>query len=462
MLRRSMVAMATGALTASTLCATVITGMVSAGGVSTAAAGIPPLSKIVNRPFAGKPPTTVQCLNSTGFACYSPGQFETAYDMKSLYKDKWTGAGETIALVDSFGSPTIKQDLATFDAGFGLPAPPSFKIIQPAGKVPPYNPKNSLMVDWAVETSLDVEYAHAMAPGANLLLVETPVAETIGVQGFPQIVAAENFVIKHKLAEVISQSLAAAEASFPSASSILKLRSAYIAAVKAHVTVLGAAGDWGETSPSDASESTYYTFATANWPASDPLVTSVGGLQLHLNAAGDQVIPPNVWNENSLLGGPVAGGGGLSAVFSRPSYQDSVKAVVGNHRGVPDLSMSASVNGGALVYMSFKGLSGPAYYIIGGTSEATPLLAGVIAVADQYAGHPLGLINPALYKIAATKGETGIVDVTTGENTVTWVQNGHTYTVPGAVAGPGYDLSSGLGTIDGANFVPELAKADQG
>lgn len=461
MAKRWTAAMAAGALTASTLCMTVITGAVSAGGTQAAAAGILPLSKIVNRPFAGKPPTTAQCENSTGFACYSPHQFETAYDMKSLYKGKWTGTGETIALIDSFGSPTIRQDLKTFDAGFGLPAPPSFKIIQPAGKVPPYNPKNALMVSWAEETSLDVEYAHAMAPGASLLLVETPVAETIGVHGFPQIVKAENYVIKNKMADVISQSLATAEASFPSAKDILSLRSAYVAAEKAHVTVLGAAGDWGATSPSDASETTYYTKATANWPASDPLVTAVGGLQLHLNAKGDQVDPPNVWNENSLLGGPIAGGGTLSKVFSRPSYQDSVKSVVGNHRGVPDISMSASVNGGATVYMSFKGLPGPAYYIIGGTSEATPLLAGVIAVADQYAGHPLGLINPALYKIAATKGETGIVDVTTGVNTVTWDQNGHTYTVPGYVAGPGYDLSSGLGTIDGASFVPELVKADK-
>jgi subtilase family serine protease len=460
MFKRSTAAMATGVLAASTLGLTVITGAVSAGGVSTAGAGILPLSKIVNRPFTAKPPTTAQCLYSTGFACYSPGQFQTAYNMKPLYKGKWTGTGETIALVDSYGSPTITQDLKTFDAGFGLPAPPSFKIIHPVGKIPHFNPKNSTMVSWAEETSLDVEYAHALAPGANLLLVETPVAETIGVHGFPQIVAAENYVIEHKMADVISQSLAAAEASFPSAKSIRNLRSAYIAAAKAHVTVLGAAGDWGPTSPSDASESTYYTHATANWPASDPLVTSVGGLQLHLNAAGDQVAAPNVWNENTQLGGPVAGGGTLSSVFGRPGYQDSVKAVVGNHRGVPDISMSASVNGGALVYMSFKGLPQPAYYIIGGTSEATPELAGVIAVADQYAGHSLGLINPALYKIAATKGQTGIVDVTTGENTVTWVQNGHTYTVPGYVAGPGYDLSSGLGTINGASFVPELAKAD--
>jgi subtilase family serine protease len=460
MFKRSTAAMATGALAASTLCASVIAGAATAGGVSTAAAGILPMVRYVGTSFASKPPTTAQCLDSTGFACYSPGQFQTAYNMKPLYKGKWTGKGETIALVDSFGSPTIQKDLKTFDAGFGLPAPPSFKIIQPAGKVPPFNPKNSTMVDWAVETSLDVEYAHALAPGASLLLVETPVAETIGVHGFPQIVAAENYVIKHKMADVISQSLAAAEASFPSKGSILKLRSAYIAAAKAHVTAVAGAGDWGETSPSDASESTYYTHATANWPASDPLVTSVGGLQLHLNAAGDNVAAPNVWNENTQLGAPVAAGGGLSSVFKRPSYQNGVKGVVGSWRGLPDLSMSASVNGGALVYWSFKG-STPAYYIVGGTSEATPELAGVIAVADQYAGHPLGLINPALYKIAATKGQTGIVDVTTGENTVTWVQHGHTYTVQGAVAGPGYDLSSGLGTVNGASFVPELAKADK-
>jgi subtilase family serine protease len=354
MFKRSMTAMATGALAASTLCLTTATGLTAGAGAAASAAGILPLSKIVNRPFASKPPTTAQCLYQTGFACYSPKQFETNYGMTALYKKKWTGTGETIALVDSFGSPTIKQDLKTFDAGFGLPAPPSFKIIQPAGKVPPYSASNPLMVSWAEETSLDVEYAHAMAPGASLLLVETPVAETIGVHGFPQIIKAENYIIKHKMANVISQSLAAAEVSFPSKKAILKLRSAYIAAHKACVTVLGASGDWGATSPSNAAESTYFTKATANWPASDPLVTGVGGLQLHLNAAGDEVRAPNVWNENSVLGAPVAGGGTLSSVFSRPSYQDSAKSVVGNHRGVPDISMSASVNGGATVYMSFK------------------------------------------------------------------------------------------------------------
>ena len=124
-------------------------------------------------------------------------------------------------LVDSFGSPTIKSDLSTFDQAYGLPAPPSFKIIQPAGKVPPFNPNNSGQVNWGVETSLDVEYSHAMAPGANILLVETPVNETEGVQGFPQMMNAESYVINHHLGDVISQSFAATEETFPSPQSIL-------------------------------------------------------------------------------------------------------------------------------------------------------------------------------------------------------------------------------------------------
>ena len=125
-------------------------------------------------------------------------------------------------IVDSYGSPTIQSDLATFDAQFGLPAPPSFKIIQPAGAVPPYDPNDSTMIGWAGETTLDVEWSHSIAPGANILLVETPVAETEGVAGFPQIVKAENYVINHHLGQVISQSFDATEETFPSAASLLR------------------------------------------------------------------------------------------------------------------------------------------------------------------------------------------------------------------------------------------------
>ena len=144
--------------------------------------------------------------------------------MKPLYRAGLTGAGKTIVIVDSFGSPTIKSDLNTFDAAYGLPGPPSFNVITPDG---PVNQNDPAAPGWGVETSLDVEYSHAMAPGANILLVETPVAETEGVTGLPEIVAAENFVINHHLGDVITQSFGATEETFPSARSILGLRSAF-------------------------------------------------------------------------------------------------------------------------------------------------------------------------------------------------------------------------------------------
>jgi subtilase family serine protease len=108
------------------------------------------------------------------------------------------------------------------------------------------------------------------------------------------------------------------------------------------------------------------------------------------------------------------------------------------------------------MYQSFKGQ--PAgWYPTCGTSEATPLFAGVVALADQVAGHPLGLINPALYKMSALGQAAGIVDVTKGSNTVSFPQGGKVHTVTGFSARPGYDLASGVGTVNAARFVPELA-----
>src|SRR5579863_5617874 len=172
-------------------------------------------------------PTTAVCEQDYQVACYQPAQLQQAYDLPALYADGVTGRGTTIVVVDSYGSPTIKNDLSVFDKTFGLPAPPNFTIIQPEGKVPGYDPANADMVGWAGETTLDVEYAHAVAPGANILLVETPVAETEGVHGFPQIVAAEEYVVKHHLGDVISQSFSATERTFPSASAVNALRGAY-------------------------------------------------------------------------------------------------------------------------------------------------------------------------------------------------------------------------------------------
>jgi subtilase family serine protease len=134
-----------------------------------------------------------------------------------------------------------------------------------------------------------------------------------------------------------------------------------------------------------------------------------------------------------------------------------VKSVVGDQRGVPDISMSAACNGAVDAYQSFPGQSA-GWYPTCGTSEATPLFAGLVALADQVAGHPLGVINPALYALSSA-GAPGIVDVTRGNNTVSFKRHGKRHTVVGFKALPGYDLASGVGTVDAAKFVPELAGA---
>ena len=176
----------------------------------------------------------------------SPAQIRAAYDLGPLLRDGIDGRGQTIVIVDPFGSPTIAHDLAVFDQWFGLPPPPSLRVIQPAGTVPPYR-RNGNRAGAAGETTLDVEWAHVIAPGAKILLVETPTAEIEGRTGFPQIVTAEEYVIRHHLGGVISQSFGATEATFRSPAAIRQLRGAYqLAARPAYrVTVLASTGDNG-------------------------------------------------------------------------------------------------------------------------------------------------------------------------------------------------------------------------
>jgi subtilase family serine protease len=380
----------------------------------------------------------------------SPDQIRTAYDVAPLAAKGIDGAYQTIVIVDSFGSPTVAADLAHFDSYFRLPAPPSFRVLAPAGQVPAYSSHNSNRVGWAEESTLDVEWAHVMAPGASIVLVETPTSENEGTTGFPQIVAAERYVLRHKLGQVISQSFAATEQTFPSLASIMSFRSAYQLAARDHVTVLAATGDTGATSD-EYNMKDLYTTRAVSWPATDPLVTAVGGTQLRLRANGTRLAPDSGWNDS---------GGGTSLAFPRPAYQDGVAAVTGNARGVPDVAMDASCQSPVAVYGSFYPTGGR-WSSVCGTSLAAPLFAGVVALADQYAGHGkphgLGLINPAIYKIAASH-EPGIVGVLTGSNSQSFNQDGKEYSVSGFTAGPGYNLVTGVGTIDAESFVPELAK----
>ena len=442
MLAPPLVAAAQGARTAAHLTVRLVPGAIQA-----------------STPATSAPPTTASCLARSGgrVACYSPAQLRAAYDLAPLAAKGVEGQHQTIVIVDAFGSPTIAADLKTFDTAFKLPAPPSLAIIQPAGPVAPYTVNGTDRFGWASETTLDVEWAHALAPKASIVLVETPTDEVEGATGFPDIVTAENYVVSHHLGTVISQSFGATEQTFTSFSQLSGFRSAFIAAQKAGITVLASSGDLGATDY-ESNATAIYPFRTTSWPASDPLVTSVGGTKLTLSGAGTPLSPAVAWNDVGPP--PEASGGGRSVFFTRPSYQSGIAALALGARAVPDISMSAACSAQVDVYEGFSGPtpgSRPGWHEMCGTSEASPLLAAIIALADQEAGKGLGLINAALYAMSAAR-TPGIVDVTSGNNTVKFIKSGKVVTVTGFQAAKGYDLVTGVGTVDAAKFVPALVK----
>jgi subtilase family serine protease len=404
--------------------------------------------------------TTAECVATWGISCYDADQIEQAYNLNGLYSKGVTGKGQTIVIIDVYGSPTIGNDLVQFDADAGLPNP-SLSVIQPVGKVPAYDFSDSDMLDWAGETTLDVEYAHAIAPGAKIVLVEAPTDSS------QSLADAAQYAISHRLGSVISQSYVVSESAMGS-SLEQTYDSIYRQAAAEHITVLAASGDTGAATYANSSNGTwtYYDHPAVNWPADDPYVTAVGGTSLNLNQNGNRVSPDVVWNDsyigavNIFLNGNAdssatadATGGGKSVVFARPSYQNSVKNVVGDSRGIPDISMSGACDGTAEVFQSYLGGDYYNWQPVCGTSEASPLFAGIVALADQVAGHSLGFINPAIYKLSAEHAK-GIVLVTSGNNSV---PIGGGQTVQGYSARNGYSLAAGVGTINGLYFVPELA-----
>jgi subtilase family serine protease len=405
------------------------------------------------------PLTTSQCEALFQIDCFLPNQLQSVYNTPYLYGKNITGTGETIVIVDAYGSPTISFDLSQFDINASIPDPPSLRILQPVGAVPAFDSTNGDMVGWAGETTLDVEYAHALAPGADIVLVEAP------SDNFGTLLAADEYAISHRLGGVISQSWGEGEQAL-GAAEVRSLSGVFTKAAAKHITVLAASGDSGAANYQ--SNGNYYTYPVASWPATDPLVTAVGGTALHLYSAGGRLSPDTVWNDtysdpiNHFLTGsdgpsPFASGGGKSVYFSRPSYQNGVRNIVGSSRGIPDISMSSSCSAAVNIYETFLGAYQAGWYAACGTSEASPLFAGIIALADQAAGHWLGPVNPAIYKLEAEHAP-GIIPVTSGNTTVTFTQNGHTYTIQGFSARNGYSLATGVGTVNAQYFVPELAR----
>jgi subtilase family serine protease len=401
------------------------------------------------------------------FHCYTPADIYAAYGVDQVHAAGLTGKGETIVIVDSFGSPTAQNDLDFFSDTFGLPRT-TIEIEHPNG-APTFNSTAffGTEVGWAFETSLDLQWAHAIAPDAHLVLIEANPWETEGVQGFPSMFAGEEFAIQNFPGSVISQSFAVTEQSFQGSSifpQLSKFDQVYRDAVANNVTVFGSSGDSGTANVIDPLGSKLVPFPTVNWPSSDPLVTSAGGTWLQrgwrwapttanpvaFTTQAGQV--EAVWNEPYL---PAATGGGRSSFFSTPAFQSSIsQSVLQGSRGLPDLSWNAAVNGGVDVFTSFPGVR-VGWHIVGGTSASSPQLAALTALASEKAGKPVGYLNPLLYRLPARDFNDTVPQTFNG---VTIADNGQAGTgIAGFPTTVGWDLTTGFGSPSALNYVNDLA-----
>jgi subtilase family serine protease len=425
---------------------------------------------------------------------YEPADICAAYGVDKLHAEGLLGQGQTIVIVDSYGSPTALEDLQMFSAAFGLPAP-DLTIIYPDG-TPTLNSTKKL--DWAVETNLDLQWAHAIAPCAKLVLIAANPAETEGVQGFPSMFKGISYAVANYPGSVISQSFGVTEQSFQSAADeqIAKFHEVYRQAVAARCTLVTGSGDWG-TANTDKQDRVY-PFPTVLWPASDPLVTACGGTQLQWGWQWRPAVSPEeFWAAEALLGdwelamevtgfldcttrpgrieavwneaatppvvGPSATGGGLSALFPTPSFQSGLpQSLLQGRRGVPDISWNAALDGGVLVYVGdLIPFNVNGWLDATGTSASTPQLAGLIALANQLRSEkgkgPVGYLNPILYTLPA-RNFNDIVPETFGPVTL---DNNELYDsgISGFDTTRGYDLTTGLGSPRAYRFVYDLAEA---
>ena len=435
--------------------ATLLAGWAAAPGAyagTTATPTVPPFTihSGPNFTLLPAPLTTSECRTAYGISCYGARQLQDAYNMAPLYRRGLNGRGKTIVILIPYGSPTLQHDLNVYDRRYGLPDT-KLRIVK-FGKMPAFDPTDLNMFYGAAGITWQTELAHAIAPGAKIVIAETTVSGDGPTAGLPELMQAEKTLVDEGVGDIFEQMFSTAEGTFPGAStgdfsSLYSIRYAFEDAVAHHVTTTTPAGDFGSTEP-DA-DGKLFPQPAVLWPASDPLVTAVGGDQVFLNNAGDTVAPPIGWNNFGQ-----AGSGGLSEVFPAPAYQAGVSSVAGNHRAIPDVSLSGSIDGGSWIYTSFPGVGGSGWNIFDGTGGATAQFDGILAIADQLAGHPLGDINPGLYQLGKRSQhgdqDTGLVDITKGSNSIRGI--------PGYSAGPGYDLDAGWGTINAARFVPALVE----
>jgi subtilase family serine protease len=389
------------------------------------------------------------CLGSQ--PCYTPRQFRVAYGIQPLLDRGIGGRGVTVALPEeaetgparTFPAATdIRQDVADFDSRFGLP-PARIQVITTLA--------GSSASPWlaGLEEVEDTELVHAVAPDATIREILVDPAEVSTPAKLAATFAA--YVrIAVRYAAVMSQSgigqdFSVGEDSFTGAE-VATMNSALEYAAARHVTVVVASGDYGAIGNGSSRP-----LREVSLPASDPWALAAGGSTLTANPVTGAYISETAWNVQS--GSPDGSGGGFSRLFARPGYQDGVPGI-GATRGVPDVAGEALSSTGMVLAFSAPG-GGEEFVGAGGTSAAAPFWAGLIALADQEAGHPLGFVNPAIYRIAQSPlYHRAFHDITTGNNTVSL--NGTTIT--GYQAGPGWDPVTGWGTPDARVLIPLLAR----
>jgi subtilase family serine protease len=397
-----------------------------------------------------------------------------AYGLGDVGTARYDGSGQTVAVIDAYASPTIAGDVNTYSTRHGLPA---FKANQFSQVVAPgtyRHPESGMKQDpqgWYGEETLDIEAVHSMAPGANVVYVGAP-------NNFQDLDAALNHVVDRGLAQIVTNSYGWSTELLPNGV-VKPYEDILVQAAAEGIGVYFSSGDNGD-------ETNVMGYRTADWPASSPWVTAVGGTSLGVSASNGYVfetywgtdkstLTANGWVSNGWL---YAGGGGTSRVFGEPSYQvgvaDAFAGYFGsNGRVLPDVSMVGDPNTGFLVGQTQAFPDGSYYdeYRIGGTSLSSPLFAGVMAVADQQAGAPHGFANPALYALNGTPAYRDVVPSSTytGVIRVDYVNGvdgsnglrtslrtlGDTLTL---TSKRGYDDANGLGTPNGQSFLSALSK----
>jgi len=384
----------------------------------------------------------------TGNHYLAPDDVAAIYDVEPLYNSGVDGAGQKIAIV---GQSRINlDDIRQFRAAYNLPASDP-EIIGVPGL-----PDPGIVNGDADESHLDVEWSGAVARKASIVFIYSQ-----------DVTDAVHYAIDQNLAPVLSMSYGLCE-SLTASADLNSLRTYAQQGVAQGITWLAASGDNGGADCYDGTRRAITT-ASVDAPASVPEVTGVGGTEFNEGsgtywnasnssslASAQGYIPEMVWNDSGLANTPASGGGGASAVFSKPSWQTGAGVPNDNARDVPDVSFNSSAD-----HDGYWVFSSGSRAVFGGTSVATPVFAGMVALMNQYqmvngfqAAPGQGNINPQLY-LMAQNSPSAFHDVVVGDNIVTPCANPRTCTAApvGNKAGVAYDTASGLGSLDAFNFV---------